>query len=147
MGGGHRDVARDVAHDAAHYEGYPKGVWSPTGGWWSDHKYWRRNTALALAGIFLVCIPIAMTSARLEVIFCLFHIMLFSVLGFGADVSRRACFRVWFCRCETGSSISEDFAFCGGLDPPVQQESTLVFSFGSVTVFVAYRHNERDACI
>ncbi|CAK9210442.1 unnamed protein product [Sphagnum troendelagicum] len=66
MGGGHRDVAHDVAHDAAHYEGYPKGVWSPTGGWWSDHKYWRRNTALALAGIFLVCIPIAMTSARLE---------------------------------------------------------------------------------
>jgi hypothetical protein len=33
------------------------------------------------------------------------------------------------------------------LDPPVQQESTLVFSFGRVAVFVAYRHNERDACI
>lgn len=79
--------------------------------------------------------------------FVCFHIMWFSVLGFGADVSRRACFRVWFCRCETGSSISEDFAFCGSLDPPVQQESTLVFSFGRVAVFVAYRHNERDACI
>ncbi len=78
MGGGHRDVA----HDAAHYEGYPKGVWSPTGGWWSDNKYWRRNTALALAGIFLVCIPIAMTSARLEVIFCLFPYHVVQCLGF-----------------------------------------------------------------
>lgn len=53
-------------HDA-HYPGYPTQVWSPTGGWWCHPKLWRRNTVFAFAGIFAVCIPIAMTSARLEV--------------------------------------------------------------------------------
>ncbi|CAI5965627.1 unnamed protein product [Closterium sp. NIES-64] len=45
--------------------GYPN-VWALTGGWYCDPKYWRRNTAFALAGIFVVCVPIALTSARLE---------------------------------------------------------------------------------
>ncbi|CAI7742007.1 unnamed protein product [Closterium sp. NIES-54] len=45
--------------------GYPN-VWALTGGWYCDPKYWRRNTAFALAGIFAVCVPIALTSARLE---------------------------------------------------------------------------------
>jgi hypothetical protein len=54
-GGGHGDFY------------YPKEVWSPTGGWWCDPKHWRRNTALALTGIALVCIPIAMKSISLEV--------------------------------------------------------------------------------
>ncbi|CAN1133187.1 hypothetical protein LINPERPRIM_LOCUS30502 [Linum perenne] len=30
-------------------------------------KHWRRNTAIAMVGVFLVCIPIAMKSAELEV--------------------------------------------------------------------------------
>ncbi|CAI5468662.1 unnamed protein product [Closterium sp. Yama58-4] len=45
--------------------GYPN-VWALTGGWYCDPKHWRRNTAFALAGIFAVCVPIALTSARLE---------------------------------------------------------------------------------
>ncbi|XP_024379785.1 uncharacterized protein [Physcomitrium patens] len=52
-------------HDA-HYPGYPTQVWSPTGGWWCHPKLWRRNTVIAFAGIFAVCIPIAMKSAQLE---------------------------------------------------------------------------------
>jgi hypothetical protein len=53
-------------HDP-HYPGYPTQVWSPTGGWWCHPKLWRRNTVIAFAGIFAVCIPIAMKSAELEV--------------------------------------------------------------------------------
>ncbi|RVW27910.1 hypothetical protein CK203_084951 [Vitis vinifera] len=29
-------------------------------------KHWKRNTAIAMAGVFLICIPIAMKSAELE---------------------------------------------------------------------------------
>jgi hypothetical protein len=32
---------------------YPKWVWSPTGGWWADPKYWRRNT-MAVVGVVVV---------------------------------------------------------------------------------------------
>ncbi|BBG97510.1 hypothetical protein Prudu_006660 [Prunus dulcis] len=32
-------------------------------------KHWKRNTAIAMAGIFLVCIPIAMKSAELDCFF------------------------------------------------------------------------------
>ncbi|KAH7422797.1 hypothetical protein KP509_12G026100 [Ceratopteris richardii] len=53
-------------HSNGHYPGYPKNVWSLTGGWYCNPRYWRRNTAIALTGIFLVCIPIAMKSAELE---------------------------------------------------------------------------------
>ncbi|CAM6106201.1 unnamed protein product [Calypogeia fissa] len=55
-GGGH----------GGHYPGYPTQVWTPLGGWWCDPKYWRRNTAIAMAGIFLTCVPIAIKSAQLE---------------------------------------------------------------------------------
>ncbi|KAJ7279836.1 hypothetical protein O6H91_06G015400 [Diphasiastrum complanatum] len=48
------------------YPGYPTEVWSPSGGWYCNPRYWRRNTAIAFAGIFLVCIPIAIKSAQLE---------------------------------------------------------------------------------
>ncbi|MQM05784.1 hypothetical protein Taro_038598 [Colocasia esculenta] len=41
-------------------------VWSMTGGPYCRPKHWRRNTAIAMFGIFLVCIPIAMKSAELE---------------------------------------------------------------------------------
>lgn len=42
-------------------------VWSMTGGPYCRPVHWRRNTAIAMVGIFLVCIPIAMKSAELEV--------------------------------------------------------------------------------
>ena len=42
-------------------------VWSMSGGPYCRPKHWRRNTAFAMFGVFLVCIPIAMKSAELEV--------------------------------------------------------------------------------
>lgn len=42
-------------------------VWSMTGGPYCRPKHWKRNTAIAMAGVFLICIPIAMKSAELEV--------------------------------------------------------------------------------
>jgi len=42
-------------------------VWSMTGGPYCRPVHWRRNTAIAMFGVFLVCIPIAMKSAELEV--------------------------------------------------------------------------------
>ena len=47
-------------------------VWSMSGGPYCRPKHWRRNTAFAMLGVFLVCIPIAMKSAELEV-FILLH--------------------------------------------------------------------------
>ncbi|KAJ4726988.1 Transmembrane protein [Melia azedarach] len=41
-------------------------VWSMTGGPYCRPKHWKRNTAIAMAGVFLICIPIAMKSAELE---------------------------------------------------------------------------------
>ncbi|CAN1159502.1 hypothetical protein LINPERHAP2_LOCUS22749 [Linum perenne] len=41
-----------------------------TGGPNCRPKHWRRNTAIAMVGVFLVCIPIAMKSAELEVCIC-----------------------------------------------------------------------------
>ncbi|XP_057847029.1 uncharacterized protein LOC131056782 [Cryptomeria japonica] len=60
MGGGHGALPEGK------YPGYPTNVWTMTGGWFCRPKHWRRNTAIAMAGIFLVCIPIAMKSAELE---------------------------------------------------------------------------------
>ncbi|XP_068666940.1 uncharacterized protein [Aristolochia californica] len=45
---------------------FRKNVWSMTGGPYCRPKHWKRNTAIAMFGIFLVCIPIAMKSAELE---------------------------------------------------------------------------------
>ncbi|CAG7859580.1 unnamed protein product [Brassica rapa] len=42
-------------------------VWSMSGGPYCRPKHWRRNTAFAMLGVFLVCIPIAMKSAELEI--------------------------------------------------------------------------------
>ncbi|CAF1702980.1 hypothetical protein YC2023_037946 [Brassica napus] len=41
-------------------------VWSMSGGPYCRPKHWRHNTAFAMLGVFLVCIPIAMKSAELE---------------------------------------------------------------------------------
>ncbi|KAK4385007.1 hypothetical protein Sango_2624700 [Sesamum angolense] len=37
------------------------------GGPYCRPKHWKRNTAFAMAGIVLICIPIAMKSAELEI--------------------------------------------------------------------------------
>ncbi|KAL5114069.1 hypothetical protein ACEQ8H_008046 [Pleosporales sp. CAS-2024a] len=45
---------------------YPKHVWSPAGGWYSQPANWKANTAvigLAMAGIVGMC---CIVSARLE---------------------------------------------------------------------------------
>ncbi|CAK9326470.1 unnamed protein product [Citrullus colocynthis] len=59
MGGG------EHAHGEAHGDFRAK-VWSMSGGPYCRPKHWKRNTAIAMAGIVLVCIPIAMKSAELE---------------------------------------------------------------------------------
>ncbi|KAL5989450.1 hypothetical protein ACLOJK_010342 [Asimina triloba] len=60
MGGG-----GDVHHHGADGDFRTK-VWTMTGGPYCRPKHWKRNTAIAMFGIFLVCIPIAMKSAELE---------------------------------------------------------------------------------
>ncbi|KAG6422579.1 hypothetical protein SASPL_119157 [Salvia splendens] len=57
-GGDHADVA--------HGGDFRGKVWSMTGGANCRPKHWKRNTAFAMAGIVLICIPIAMKSAQLE---------------------------------------------------------------------------------
>ncbi|XP_047967564.1 uncharacterized protein LOC125211701 [Salvia hispanica] len=52
--------------DAAHGGDFRAKVWSMTGGANCRPKHWKRNTAFAMAGIFLICIPIAIKSAQLE---------------------------------------------------------------------------------
>ncbi|KAA0045579.1 uncharacterized protein E5676_scaffold303G00170 [Cucumis melo var. makuwa] len=59
MGGG------EHGHGEAHGDFRAK-VWSMSGGPYCRPKHWRRNTAIAMAGIVLICIPIAMKSAELE---------------------------------------------------------------------------------
>ncbi|KAF5933208.1 hypothetical protein HYC85_029379 [Camellia sinensis] len=66
MGGGGGDHGHHG--DAAHCGDFRNKVWSMTGGPYCRPKHWKRNTAIAMAGIFLVCIPIAMKSAQLEVL-------------------------------------------------------------------------------
>ncbi|CAL5405007.1 unnamed protein product [Camellia sinensis] len=64
MGGGGGDHGHHG--DAAHGGDFRNKVWSMTGGPYCRPKHWKRNTAIAMAGIFLICIPIAMKSAQLE---------------------------------------------------------------------------------
>ncbi|KAK8951554.1 hypothetical protein KSP39_PZI003126 [Platanthera zijinensis] len=65
MGGGEHHAN---GHGDPHgVEDFRLKVWSLTGGPNCRPKHWRRNTAIALFGIFLVCVPIAIKSAELEV--------------------------------------------------------------------------------
>ena len=64
MGGG---ADHGHGHGEAHGDFRTK-VWSMSGGPYCRPKHWRRNTAIAMAGVFLICIPIAMKSAELEVL-------------------------------------------------------------------------------
>ncbi|KAK9844166.1 hypothetical protein WJX81_006677 [Elliptochloris bilobata] len=45
---------------------YPRGVWSPAGGWYADPKHWRRNTVLAFAAMFAIAVPVFFLSASRE---------------------------------------------------------------------------------
>ena len=64
MGGG-----GDHGHhgEAAHGGDFRAKVWSMTGGPYCRPKHWKRNTAIAMVGVVLICIPVAMKSAELEV--------------------------------------------------------------------------------
>lgn len=54
--------------DHGHIHGdFRTRVWSMPGGPYCRPKHWKRNTAIAMVGVFLVCIPVAMVSAKLEV--------------------------------------------------------------------------------
>ncbi|XP_040371850.1 uncharacterized protein LOC112181020 isoform X2 [Rosa chinensis] len=50
----------------AHGGDFRAKVWSMSGGPYCRPKHWKRNTAFAMFGVFLICIPIAMKSAELE---------------------------------------------------------------------------------
>ena len=43
---------------------YPKWVWSPTGGWWSNNPHWKRNTAITLVCIAGISVPIYQISEQ-----------------------------------------------------------------------------------
>lgn len=59
-------------HGGGHAGGdFRQKVWSMTGGPYCRPVHWRRNTAIAMFGVFLICIPIAMKSAELEVYMCI----------------------------------------------------------------------------
>ncbi|KAK2650373.1 hypothetical protein Ddye_017862 [Dipteronia dyeriana] len=62
MGGG---ADRGHGGEASHGD-FRSKVWTMSGGPNCRPKHWKRNTAIAMAGIFLICIPIAMKSAELE---------------------------------------------------------------------------------
>jgi hypothetical protein len=64
MGGG---ADHGHGHGDASHGDFRAKVWSMTGGPNCRPKHWRRNTAIAMVGVFLICIPIAMKSAELEV--------------------------------------------------------------------------------
>lgn len=66
MGGG--EHAHGDGH-GAHGGDFRAKVWSMSGGPYCRPKHWKRNTAFAMFGVFLICIPIAMKSAELEVCF------------------------------------------------------------------------------
>ncbi|KAL8162514.1 hypothetical protein V2J09_014003 [Rumex salicifolius] len=61
MGGG------EHGHGEAPHGDFRAKVWSMPGGPHCRPKHWKRNTAIAMLGVFLVCIPIAMKSAELEI--------------------------------------------------------------------------------
>ncbi|KAK6117611.1 hypothetical protein DH2020_048658 [Rehmannia glutinosa] len=77
MGGGGGEHHHHV--DGAHGGDFRGKVWSMTGGPNCRPKHWKRNTAFAMFGIVLICIPIAMKSAQLELpeewnLSCIFHL-------------------------------------------------------------------------
>ncbi|WPG97909.1 Hypothetical protein R9X50_00069200 [Acrodontium crateriforme] len=45
---------------------YPKHVWSPAGGWYSQPANWKTNTAIMGAAIVGICLMIGSVSAERE---------------------------------------------------------------------------------
>ena len=90
MGGG-----ADHGHGHGEVHGdFRNKVWSMTGGPYCRPKHWKRNTAIAMVGVVLICIPIAMKSAELEV--CIFRFsfiwfMMFCWLFFITYLIARQC--------------------------------------------------------
>mmetsp|Transcript_14150 Transcript_14150/g.22394 ORF Transcript_14150/g.22394 Transcript_14150/m.22394 type:complete len:80 (+) Transcript_14150:80-319(+) len=41
-----------------------KNVWSPAGGWWHYPAQWQKNTAICMAGIFIISAGIVMVGER-----------------------------------------------------------------------------------
>uniref|UniRef100_A0A2P2K8J4 Uncharacterized protein LOC103400976 n=1 Tax=Rhizophora mucronata TaxID=61149 RepID=A0A2P2K8J4_RHIMU len=81
MGGG---AEHGHGADGVHGD-FRQKVWSMSGGPYCRPKHWRRNTAIAMAGVFLICIPIAIKSAELEVLslfLSLTHICNFALFFF-----------------------------------------------------------------
>ncbi|RWW70229.1 hypothetical protein BHE74_00022104 [Ensete ventricosum] len=69
MGGGGEHGSHGGAGAAGDFR---TKVWSMTGGPYCRPKHWKRNTAIAFFGVFLVCIPIAIKSAELELVHFVF---------------------------------------------------------------------------
>ena len=79
MGGGGAEHGHGA--EGAHGDFRAK-VWSMSGGPYCRPKHWRRNTAIAMFGVFLICIPIAMKSAELEVSLLILLILYFLYVWF-----------------------------------------------------------------
>ena len=45
---------------------YPKWVWTPVGGWYTQHKNWKRNTALMYGAWAVLAVVVFRVSARNE---------------------------------------------------------------------------------
>ncbi|KAG2220378.1 hypothetical protein INT45_006549, partial [Circinella minor] len=45
---------------------YPKDVWVPSGGWWSQPKTWKSNTAIAALGMVVTIGALWSVSAQKE---------------------------------------------------------------------------------
>ena len=50
-----------------HRMNYPKDVWTPTGGYYTNSKNASRNFKIAVIGLFLVAIPVFKISSTFEV--------------------------------------------------------------------------------
>ncbi|KAI8140522.1 hypothetical protein BJV82DRAFT_622918 [Fennellomyces sp. T-0311] len=46
---------------------YPKEVWAPSGGWWSQPKTWKPNTAIAAFGMAATLFAVWSLSANKEI--------------------------------------------------------------------------------
>lgn len=83
--------------DPGHSHGdFRSKVWSMPGGPYCRPKHWKRNTAIAMVGVFLVCIPVAMVSAKLEVPVSLPPV-LFYYFDRGAESFLGELMRFYFC--------------------------------------------------
>ncbi|KAK8198553.1 hypothetical protein M8818_006420 [Zalaria obscura] len=55
-----------VAHSSGGKIPYPKHIWSPAGGWYSQPKNWKANTAVMLGAMAGICFVAFSVSADRE---------------------------------------------------------------------------------